>query len=128
MQITEWLTAILRFAVTLEECDRTTALTMGGMLDTSGVVGSASFHFFSRTGAQVCYAISERHASESDTVLRRHIDRIDNPRLARSFAAAVGLDSGATRGTSKHRRSRVDLWRGLDEARWRDSCKARSGR
>ena len=116
-QVQDWLFAILRFAVTLRRHDRTAALSLGAALDLSGSPAASRFSFFERTSADVCKAIAEPGTPGSETVLRRHIARIDDARLARAFAAAVGLDRGGDRRVEWQKSARADLWRGLAEPR-----------
>lgn len=117
VQVQDWLLALLRFAVTSREHDRQAALSCAAALDLGGSTAARRFSFFVRASADVCKAIADRNAPESDTVLRRHIARIDDPRLARTFTAAVGLDRGGGRRAVPPKPGRADLWRGLAEPR-----------
>jgi hypothetical protein len=86
-RVQEWLLLLLRFAITLAPSDRSAAVE----LDSSGALERrATPRFFVRTSHEVCEAIlssRDRH----NAVLRRHIARIEHPRLRQAFQAAVGL-------------------------------------
>lgn len=114
-RVNDWLFAILRFAITLKESDRTATLSMGRILDASGVPESSRFSFFERTTVQICAALSDRQAPDSAATLLRHLAQIDHPRLASAFTAAVGLDRARSHRAERSRKSRADLWRGLAE-------------
>jgi hypothetical protein len=72
--------------------------------------------FFLRTSHEVCGAILTVGDEHSNSVLRRHVARIDDLRLRRAFQAAVVLQR-----TSEPRREGAgskmqidgDLWKGL---------------
>jgi hypothetical protein len=116
-KIREWLLSLLRFAVTRQQSDHAMALTIADRLDSlGGQWWPAAPRFFTRTTDEVCAAISATGDGEDSAVLRRHLDRIDDPRLRRTFQAAVGLVE--TREPDRHRETRppakrLDLWRGL---------------
>ena len=113
--IREWLLLLLRFAVTREPADRSAVLALGDELDSVGVWWRpAAPSFFRRTSEELCAAIRTAGGVQNVAVLRRHVARIDDPRLWRSFAAAVGLQQPTPPRTMKRpKRKAVDLWKGL---------------
>jgi hypothetical protein len=90
-KIRNWLLALLRFAVTRESADRLAVLAAADELDTSGAKGPVAARFFARTSKDVCEAILTPGDQHGHDVLRRHAERIDDPRLRRAFEAAVDL-------------------------------------
>lgn len=113
----EWLLLLLRFAVTHEPSDQSTALAIAEELDALGVRWkSAAPRFFVRTTNEVCEAIVGVNDDRRDAVLRKHLARIDNPRLKLAFRSAVGLpaipEQLQARATAKKKKS-SDLWKGL---------------
>jgi hypothetical protein len=87
-KIRDWLLLLLRFAVTRESGDRLAVLTAAHELDASG---PAAPRFFNRTTKEVCEAILAPGDQHSRDVLRRHAERIEDPRLRRAFEAALDL-------------------------------------
>jgi hypothetical protein len=74
--------------------------------------------FFRRTTNEICKAILAVGEAHNDAVLRRHIARIDDPRLKRAFQAAVGLQPHSlphAEDTQAATRKRRDLWTGLQK-------------
>jgi hypothetical protein len=97
-KVREWLLLLLRFAVTREPSDRAAALAVAEELDSLGMRRKRMApSFFLRTSSEVCEAIlaaGDGHNVDDENdraVLRRHVARIDDPRLSRAFEAAVGL-------------------------------------
>ncbi|MCC8960354.1 hypothetical protein H8B02_45235 [Bradyrhizobium sp. Pear77] len=107
-----WQLAMLRFAVTRDDADRMRVLAMAGELDRSGGSADGTFHFFRRTSAELCHAItgSDAHA---EAIVRRFEAQIENPRLRRAFEAAIGMDRPPPKIVASRTRPRADLWRGL---------------
>ena len=83
-----WQLAVLRFAVTLDDDDRIHALGVAGEVDRLGGAADDAFHFFRRTTAELCAAISGRGVDRA-AVIRRFLAQIDNVRLKRAFEAAI---------------------------------------
>ena len=111
--VRDWLLAILRFAVTLEQADRTVVLAMAKDIDRSGLRGaSTAFGFFARTSAELCDAIAERNDPRRLTILRRHLPRIEDRRIRRALEAAIEFEHAATTSLKAKKRDRADLWRG----------------
>jgi hypothetical protein len=112
-----WLLLLLRFAVTREPADQSAALAMADELDSSGVRSRpAAPSFFVRASTEVCEAILGIGDGHNDAVLRRHIARIEDPRLRRAFQAAIGLQQTSEpqqEDSKRKRRKNLDLWRGL---------------
>lgn len=117
--VKDWLLAILRFAVTLRDEDRSAILVAADEIDGLGKSleeQSASFKFFRNTSIEICRAILEKQNSRGSAILRLHLNRIKDCRLRRAFAAAVKFeDSSQTiKSAGKFRnRGGQDLWKGL---------------
>jgi hypothetical protein len=91
-KVKDWLLAILRFAVTLEQADKSAVLAIADEMDRSGFcVNKTAFTFFGRTSSALCRAIADQDDPQRLSVLRRHISRIDDHRLRRALAAAIDL-------------------------------------
>jgi hypothetical protein len=92
-KLQEWLLLLLRFSITREFRDRAAVLAMADELDSLSVQWRpASPSFFRRTSNEVCDAICAPDEGYSTAHLRKHIARIDDPRLRQAFRAAVGLE------------------------------------
>jgi hypothetical protein len=89
-KIRAWLLAILRFAVTLEQSDRTAVTLLAADMDCAGSgSGQATFTYFARASARFCDCILARANPEKAAELRLHISRIDDDCLRRAIEAAV---------------------------------------
>ena len=81
-KIRDWLLAIVRFAITLEQADRQTVLDIALEMDGLGFLpGRSSFSYFLRTSTEVCRAIADRDDPDRTAILRRHVGAIDDRRL-----------------------------------------------
>jgi hypothetical protein len=108
-RIREWLLLLLRFAITRDARDETAALALADEIDALGLRWRPSApSFFRRTSGEVCKAIVAPDDPKFAAILKKHIARIDDPRLRRAFQAAVEPEQGA-RVSFK----RPDLWAGL---------------
>ena len=108
--VQSWHLAILRFAVTRHNADRLGALAIANEIDGLGVQHKERSHFgfFRRMTSTLCAAIVQQdHAAQ--TILRQYLVQVDDVRLKRALAAALGIGRGA-RDRSK---PSADLWRGL---------------
>ena len=114
-KIREWLLLLLRFAVTREPADRFAVLSLAEELDSVGPWWRpAAPSFFQRTSEEVCAAIGAAGGAQNVAVLQRHVTRIDDARLRRAFAAAVGFQRpNPQRAMKRARRKALDLWKGL---------------
>jgi len=116
-KIREWLLLLLRFAVTQEPTDQGTALAVADELDSLGVDSKrAKPTFFVKTSIEVSKAILAVSDGDNNAVLRRHLARIDDPRLRRAFQAAVGLQEASElpkKSAEGKGRKHQDLWKGL---------------
>ena len=116
-KIREWLLLLLRFAVTQEATDQGAALVVADELDSLGVDSKrAKPSFFVKTSIEVSKAILAVGDGTNNAVLRRHLARIDDPRLRRAFRAAIGLQerSEAPEGSAEGKGQKYpDLWKGL---------------
>jgi hypothetical protein len=122
-KVREWLLLLLRVAVTREPSDRAAALAVADELDSLGMQRKRRApSFFLRTSNEVCEAIlaaGDGHDVDDGhdrAVLRRHVARIEDPRLRRAFEAAVGLlrtsEPPQESAKSKRRKDR-ELGKGL---------------
>jgi hypothetical protein len=114
LRIRQWLFAILRFAVTLEQTDRAVALAAAAEIDCRGsATADSEFTFFARTSVKLCDAIAAKDDPEAIATLRAHLRAIEHLPLRRAFAAALDLDSMPTKPHKPFNRSRDYLWQGL---------------
>lgn len=111
-RIREWLLLLLRFAITRDPRDETTALAVADEIDALGLRWRPSApSFFRRTSGEVCKAITALDDPKRAAILERHIARIDDPRLRRAFQAAVGIQERPAAASSRTKRR--NLWAGL---------------
>ena len=115
----DWLLALLRYAVTLEEADHAALLAAAAELDRSGARSEQpAFDFFTRTSMEFCLALGAPDQPESRAVLQRLLRRIDDRRLRGALEGAIALARpvmpGPPLGRSETRPGRrEDLWKGL---------------
>lgn len=117
-KVRDWLLPILRFAVTLRDEDRSAVLVAGEEIDRLGKSSEdkSKFNFFRNTSIEICSAILEKQNLRGSAVLRLHLNRIEDCRLRRAFAAAIkfGDTSQIVNSVNKIRkRSSQKLWEGL---------------
>jgi hypothetical protein len=115
-KVRDWLFARLRFAVSLDQSDRTNVLLMADEMDRLGLrVDRAGFTFFVRTSTEFCDAIAHKEDPERVATLRRHLRMIDDHRLRKALAAVADLESSATPSSSSQARKRAQrsLWTGV---------------
>ena len=117
-KVRDWLLAILRFAVTLHDVDRSAVLVTAEEINKLGKrpTDRSAFKFFRNTSIEICTAILEKQNSKGSAVLRLHLNRIDDCRLRRAFEAAIefGDASQTIKSAGKIRkRGGQDLWKGL---------------
>jgi hypothetical protein len=92
-RIREWLLLLLRFAITCDPKDQAAVFAMADEIDALGQQWRPSApSFFRRTSGEVCKAITARDDPKRASILKRHIARIDDPRLRRAFQAVIGLE------------------------------------
>lgn len=110
-----WQLALLRFAITMDNADRLALLAIAAELDAPGSRRSTgpTFGFFHKTSAELCHAISNPLHSTSSAVLQRHLERSNDERLKRAFAAALAIDAPQVRAPARSPKPNGDLWRGL---------------
>ena len=121
-KVQDWLLAILRFAVTLYDADRSAVLTIAEEIDKLGkrLDDRSAYQFFRRTSAELCSAILDKQNSKVSVALRLHLNRIDDRRLRRAFEAAIEFEDATQimKSASKIRkRDSQDLWKGLRSSR-----------
>ncbi len=93
-KVHDWLIAIVRFAVTLEEADRKAVLARAREMDAPGCVqGRITFSYFVRTSTQVCDATADPASSDRDAILGRFVAAIGKRRLREVLVAAFALDA-----------------------------------
>ena len=108
----DWLLALLRYAVTRDDADQSAALAIAEAIDARGARSERSFDFFHRTSLELCQAIGEEPSPARSVIIRRHLDRIEDARLRRAFAAAAEVELPQQDAASTKPR-RPELWRGL---------------
>jgi hypothetical protein len=108
-----WQLAVLRFAVTLDNSDRLNVLALAAEVDRLGRQSTeASLHFFRRTSVEICWAILGQQ-EDADIVMVRFHNEIEDPRLKRAFAAAVGIAPANAAPLKRRPKPDNDLFRGL---------------
>jgi hypothetical protein len=109
-----WQLAILRFAVTLDDADRSAVIAIASEIDRLGPRhgGKTDFGYFHRTSAELCAAIL-RPNELSPALLRQYLARIDDERLRHVFAAAVEARQPKEASVRKPFKRDERLWRGL---------------
>lgn len=109
-----WQLALLRFAVTLADDDKLAVLAAAGEIDRLGLSAGreSDFRFFRRTSAELCASISEPEKAGSQ-VLHQYLAQIDDERLKRSLAAAIGYHWPEKPPVNKPTGRNDNLWRGL---------------
>ena len=117
-KVRDWLLAILRFAVTMHNADRPAILAVAEEIDKLGTrpESRSAFRFFRHTSIEICTAILEKQNSKGSAVLRLHLNRIEDCRLRRAFAAAIEFrnSSPTIKSAGKIRtHGGQDLWKGL---------------
>lgn len=109
-----WHLAVLRYAVTLDNADRLAVLRIALEIDRLArrFGGSTEFEFFRRTSAGLCAAILQP-GEPASAVLRQYLERIDDDRLKRVFAAAFGAVPRTASPASGRLGRGNGLWKGL---------------
>ena len=117
-KINDWLLALLRYAVTLHDADKSAVLLIAEEIDKLGsrVKNRSAFKFFRRTSTELCNAILDKRNPKNGAVLHLHLKRIDDCRLRRAFEAAIEFGDTyrivpSVKKISK--RDSRDLWEGL---------------
>jgi hypothetical protein len=110
-----WQLALLRYAVTLDHADQINVMAIAKEIDRGRRAPSerANFTFFRKISIDLCAAITRQDES-AETVLRQYLAQIDDARLKRAFAGAIGIDHEMLT-ERKPRKPGNDsaLWRGL---------------
>ena len=109
-----WHLAILRFAVTLENADRLNVLAIANEIDRLGRPQSdkSTFGFFRKTSSDLSAAILQP-SKVADAIMRQYLARIDDVRLKRALAEALGIEDREPVAAKRRFRPGTDLWRGL---------------
>jgi hypothetical protein len=111
-RIREWLLLVLRFAITCDAKDQAAAFAMADEIDALGHQSRPSAPtFFRRASGEVCEAINALEDPRRITILKKHIARIDDPRLRRAFQAAVDLERGSRPAATEHKHQH--FWAGM---------------
>ena len=112
-RIREWLLLLVRFAITCDPKDQAAVFAMADEIDALGLQWRPSApSFFRRTSSEVCAAITALDDPKRATTLKKHIARIDDPRLRRAFQAALDIERRSPSADSK--KNGRDLWTGLE--------------
>jgi hypothetical protein len=100
-----WHLAILCFAVTRNSADRLGIFAIAGEIDGLGEhrEQKAQFGFFCKMSAELCDSILWQSETSAAT-LQQYLTRIDDARLQRTFAAAIGIDQRNLARTMRHAR------------------------
>jgi hypothetical protein len=115
-KVRDWLLAILRFAVTLEQSDKAAAATMAQNLDgAESGYGQARFRFFTKTNSEFCDAIADRDSPRAANTLESHLRRIEDVRLRRALEAAIGATTAPAVTPIPKRSNYANLWKGLPQ-------------
>jgi hypothetical protein len=94
--IREWLLLLLRFAITRDPRDEVAALIMAREIDCLGrQLGRSAPTFFRRSSSELCKAVAGPDSPEREVVLRRHLARIEDPRIKSALQAAVRAGGSA---------------------------------
>jgi hypothetical protein len=108
-RVREWLLLVLRFAITHDAKDQAAVFAMADEIDALGQRWRPSApSFFRRTSGEVCNAITALDDPTRASILKKHIARIDDPRLRRAFRAAVNLERESRPSAGENERQ--DLW------------------
>jgi hypothetical protein len=111
-RIREWLLGILRFAVTLEQCDRAAVMCLAAEMDRLGASTIQSgFSYFTRTSTKLCDSIAAKHDFDKLAELCLHIEKIDDRRLRRALEGA--LFAKRNKSVRSRQPDREYLWKGL---------------
>lgn len=115
-----WQLAILRFAVTLDDADRSAVMSIASEIDRLGPRhgGRSDFSFFRKTSAELCSAIL-RPSESTSALLRQYLARIEDDRLKQIFAAAVEAGHPKEAPVRRPFKREKSLWRGLSSRRAR---------
>jgi hypothetical protein len=109
-----WQLAILRLAVTLDNSDRLGVFAIANEIDRLGRQHEPTpeFGFFHRSSAELCAAILQRNEA-ADATLRQYLSPVDDARLKRAFAAAIGIEQPESITVERSAKPERDLWEGL---------------
>jgi hypothetical protein len=111
-RIRDWLFAILRFAVTLDQSDRAAAMVLAREIDHLGShMSHSGFSYFSKTSSRFCDCIVANNRLDNTNELRHFVKRIDDDRLRRAFEAL--LFEKSVESTRSRKADRQYLWKGL---------------
>jgi hypothetical protein len=117
--MTNWLLAVLCYAVTREEADRSAVLVLAKAMDRSGPSRAqpSSFEFFRRSSLELCGAIADDTGPRRADIIRGYLKQIDNQRLRRAIEAAAELPNEArlqkTGARTRPNDRQRALWKGL---------------
>jgi hypothetical protein len=107
-----WLLAILRFAITLEQHDRSAVMTLAAKMDElSAVRRQSGFRYFARTSLGFCNCIVAKSDPDNTAELDLYIKNINDERLHRAFEAVLF-----------EKRPKPVRFRRLDRERPRQGC------
>jgi hypothetical protein len=111
-QVHEWLFLLLRFAITRDPEDELAVLMMANGIDSLGRQwGRAAPTFFRRSSDEVCKAITALDDPRRETILKKHIQRVEHIGLRRALQAAIHSEERAQQVPDRSRQP--GLWAGL---------------
>jgi hypothetical protein len=111
-RIREWLLGILRFAVTLEQCDRAALMGLAAEMDRLGAGTTQSgFTYFTRASTKLWDCIVVKQGLANLAELWIHLEQINDNRLR--FALEGALFEKARGPTRSRKLDREYLWKGL---------------
>jgi hypothetical protein len=111
-RIRDWLLEILRFAVTLEQCDRVAVMSLAATMDRRGSCTTQSaFSYFTKTSTKLCDCIAATHDRDKLAELCFFIEKMDDLRLRRAIKGA--LFAQPNKSAPSRPLGREYLWKGL---------------
>jgi hypothetical protein len=111
-RIREWLLGVLRFTVTLEQCDRATVMCLAAEMDRLGASTTQSgFSYFTRTSTKLCNCLVAKRDFDKFAELCLYIEKIDDRRLRRALEGV--LFERRNKPTRSRQLDREYLWKGL---------------
>jgi hypothetical protein len=107
-----WHLALLRFALTRDDADRSGVIVIANEIDWLGRPRErvSSFSFFRRASRELCEAIVRQQ--KDDVIVTQYLAQIADARIHCAFAAALDVPEPKRNAIQKRIRS-ITLWRGL---------------
>jgi hypothetical protein len=109
-QLENWLLALLRYAITRRETDRTAVESLARAMDSLGSrFDLPDFDFFARNSRRLCDAMENSEVG-AQAQLEQLLKRIESPRLRRAFEGVLDVRREPAKAPS-----RAWLWKGLEK-------------